>query len=77
MGKQILIRIDEDDLGQVIDGLQVRADSWRATERYFETGHADSVIEDCNDAGEAQAIAEQYERIIGSMVSQQNDQQGA
>jgi hypothetical protein len=75
MGKQILIRLSEDDLGQIIDGLRVRAESWRATERYLETGHADSMIEECNDAVEARSIAEHYERIIESIVTQQAEQQ--
>lgn len=74
MGKQILIRLDAVDLGQVVDGLQARADSWRATERYFETGSAPGIIEECTDAGEARAIAEHYERIIKSIVSQRSRQ---
>jgi hypothetical protein len=74
MGKQILIRLDEIDVGQVIDGLQARADSWRATERYFKTGEAPSNIEECTDGDEAHAIAECYERIITSITSQRNRQ---
>ncbi len=74
MGKRIVIRLDDVDLGQVIDGLQVRADSWRATEHYFETGKAPGTIEECTDAYEAHTIAERYERIIKSIVSQQNEQ---
>ena len=70
MGKEILIRLDDVDLGQVIDGLQARADSWRATERYFHTGKAPGIIEECTDADEARGIAEHYERIIESIVSQ-------
>lgn len=75
MGKQILIYLDEEDLGQVIDGLRVRAESWRATECYFETGRAHTIIEECNDAAEARAIAEHYERIIESVVTQQAAQE--
>lgn len=69
-----MICFDEVDLGQVLDGLQVRAESWRATERYFETGNASAVIEECTDSGEARVIAAHYERIISSIVSQRNQQ---
>jgi hypothetical protein len=75
MGKQILIRLGEDDLGQIIDGLRVRAESWRATERYLETGYAQNIIEECNDAAEARSIAEHYERIIESVVKQHAEQE--
>ena len=76
MGKQILICLDEHDLDQLLDGLRVRAESWRATERYFETGEADRVIEECTDAHEARTIAESYERIIVSIVVQRKSSVG-
>lgn len=70
MGKQILLRLDERDFDQVVDGLRVRAESWRATERYFETGKAEHEIEECTDADEARTIAEGYERIMVSLLTQ-------
>lgn len=60
MGKTYTIQLDEIDLGQILDGLQSRADSWHATADYHETGQPawnDIVIEECSDADEARAIA--------------------
>jgi len=59
-------------LGQLIDGLEARADAWRLTAVYLETGEAPDgfVIEECSDAEEARQIAEHYQRIIRRVVEQ-------
>lgn len=59
-------------LGQLIDGLEARAEAWRLTAVYLETGEAPDgvVIEECSDAEEARRIAEHYQRIIGRVVEQ-------
>ena len=36
--KEYVIRLNTFDLGQVIDGLEVRATAWRHTATYLETG---------------------------------------
>lgn len=70
--KEYVIRLNTFDLGQVIDGLEVRATAWRHTATYLETGEAPEgfVIEECSDAEEAQRLAEHYERIIASLTVQ-------
>ena len=59
-------------LGQLIDGLEARADAWRLTAVYLETGEAPDgfVTEECSDAEEARQIAERYQRIIRTVVEQ-------
>lgn len=63
-------------LGQLIDGLEARADAWSLTAVYLETGEAPDgfVIEECNDAEEARRIAEHYQRIIAIIIQQQTEQ---
>lgn len=65
-------------LGQLIDGLEARADEWRFTAVYLETGEAPDgfVIEQCSDAEEARRIAEHYQRINGRVLEQWEGQQG-
>ncbi len=73
MGTIHTLRLDSNDIGQILDGLRCRADSWRETAAYLETGHAsrdDFIAEECSDAEEAQNIAAHYERIIRSIENQ-------
>lgn len=75
--KEYVIRLSRVDLGQVIDGLEVRARAWRDTANYLETGeppHSDFVLEECRDAEEAERLASRYERIITSLITQQEAQ---
>jgi len=74
--KEYVIRLSGFDLGQVIDGLEVRANAWRLTAEYLETGaEPDSlVIEECDDADEARRLVEHYERIISDVLKQKTEQ---
>lgn len=74
--KEYVIRLSGLDLGQVIDGLEARADAWRLTAVYLETGEAPDgfVIEECGDAEEARRIAEHYQRILANIIQQQTEQ---
>jgi len=78
MGKSFQIDLDSNDLGQLLDGLRVRADAWRKTAEYLEQGHVagDSfVCEECSDSQEAKSITLHYEKII-SRIEQQVQKQG-
>ena len=78
MNRQFQIRIDSLDLGQTLDGLRARADAWRKTSEYLESGHVsdDSFIcEECSNAHEATKIASHYGKII-SLIEQQVAEQG-
>ena len=74
--KEYVFRLNSLDLGQLIDGLEARADAWRLTVLYLETGEAPDgfVIEQCSDAEEARRIAEHYQRILANIIHQQTEQ---
>lgn len=78
MGKEFQIKIDDLDLGQILDGLRSRQESWKNTAIYLRDGFFPDdafVCEECSDPDEAERIAGHYERIIRS-IEQQIDQQG-
>ena len=78
MGKQIRIILDSLDVGQLLDGLRTRAESWQKTSEFLESGYiADDsfVCEECSDADEASQIAEHYRRLVVS-IERQVDEQG-
>ncbi len=74
--REYIIRLNGIDLGQVIDGLEMRATAWLHTAAYLETGEVPDgfLIEECEDAEEARRIAEHYQRILTAMVEQMMDQ---
>ena len=79
MNKTYLLRLDGNDLGQILDGLRAREESWRNTAEYFRTGLSpdDSfVIEECNGEYEADQLARFYGRIIRLLERQQEQQDG-
>jgi hypothetical protein len=77
MSKTFLIELEGDDLGQVLDGLRCRADAWRETARYLQTGESPEdffIPEECLDGEEAEGVAADYERIIAEIVRQREEQ---
>ncbi len=77
MSKTYLIHLAENDLGQILDGLKVREESWRKTADYFRSSfnpEDDFVIEPCNDEYEADRIAQFYSRIIRDLERQRDKQ---
>ena len=75
MRKTYRIELDSFDLGQLLDGLEARADAWEKTAQYHRTGESsDSVIEECRDANEAEGIAAHYRSIIARIQKQQVEQ---
>ncbi len=78
MGKIFLIRFERNDLGQLLDGLRQRLESWVETAAYMKSGYAerdDFIIEDCRDADEALAIAAHYNRLIATIQQQITEQE--
>lgn len=78
MGKEFRIKIDSVDLGQILDGLQARQQSWKNTAIFLRDDYFPDeafMCEQCSDPDEAERIANHYERIIRS-IKQQIDQQG-
>ncbi|MGV3754028.1 MAG: hypothetical protein ACO1QS_01445 [Verrucomicrobiota bacterium] len=77
MGKTFHLKLEANDLGQLLDGLRCRAESWRSTATFLKTGESPEeffMIEECRDAEEAESIAADYERIIAEMVRQREKQ---
>ncbi|MGD0350135.1 MAG: hypothetical protein ABSB84_07460 [Verrucomicrobiota bacterium] len=76
MKKTYRIELDSFDLGQVLDGLEIRAEAWEKTADYHRTGESppDFIVEECKDAEEADAIASHYRAIIAKIRKQQEEQ---
>ena len=75
--KEYVIRLNGLDLGQLLDGLETRANAWRNTANYLNTGEAptdDFIAEECADPEEAQKLANHYDRIIAQLLEQQAHQ---
>jgi hypothetical protein len=76
MGKTYMLRLEESDLGQLLDGLDARAVAWTKTADYHRAGESppDFIVEECNDADEAEQIAKHYRSIIAKIHKQQEEQ---
>jgi hypothetical protein len=77
--KHLTAALDSLDVGQLLDGLRVREESWRKMAKYLETGYSaeDSFIcEECHDPREAAKIAQHYGKIVKSIESQKEEQRG-
>ena len=74
MPKTYQIVLDDSDLGQIIDGLEIRAESWEKTAEYLRTGEMPAgdffLVEECSRAEEAEAIAKRYHEIIAKIQGQ-------
>lgn len=78
MKRDFVLKLNSVHVGQMLDGLRIRAESWRNTEIYMRNGyHPDEsfVCEECTSEYEAEQIAELYESII-STIEQQVAEQG-
>lgn len=66
------IELTRIELGQVVDGLNERAQAWERTALYHRTGleHGQGVVEECTDADEAEWIARFYRSIIDKIEDQ-------
>lgn len=72
MGDNITITLPRDFLGQIIDGLEVLIDDWRATAVWLDTGQAeiDATIRECSSSREANNLANYYRLILTHLESQ-------
>ena len=79
MGKRFTITLASLDLGQLLDGLRSRAEAWRKTAEFMESGYTNDdtfVVEECTDSAEAERIAEHFETIVDSIERQVKKQGG-
>ena len=72
MRKTYRIELNELDLGQILDGLEIRAEAWERTAAYHHTGESqrDFIVEECSNADEAEGIARHYRSIIAKIREQ-------
>lgn len=72
------IELNDLDLGQLLDGLETRAESWERTAEYLRTETMPEgevfVVEECSNPEEADDIAEHYRSIIQKIESQMEAQ---
>ena len=79
MGKEFHFKLDSVDLGQVLDGLRCREQSWARSAIYLHDEYFpdDSfVCEECSDANEAQSHPQMYQWIITTIEGQIAEQGG-
>ena len=76
MEKFITLRLTRNDVGQILDGLEQRRIIWQATAEYLESGYTtlSDTIEECSDSQEAQAIADDYQRVMDAIRKQREGQ---
>lgn len=78
MRKSYTIQLDSLDLGQLLDGLETRAESWERTAEYLRTAKMPSgeffVIDECSKPEEADDIAAHYRAIVGKIRQQMEAQ---
>jgi hypothetical protein len=74
MRKRYKIELDDVDLFQLLDGLDIRAQSWERTAEYLRTEKMPEdeffVIEECSNPEEADGIAAHYRNIITKIQKQ-------
>src|SRR3954468_13368179 len=74
MRKQIHLVLGDSEIFQLLDGLEIREESWRKTAAYLETeefpGDEFFLIEECSNPDEARRIADDYKTIIDKIRKQ-------
>jgi hypothetical protein len=76
MRKNYTIQLDSLDLGQLLDGLEGRAESWERTAEHLRSGYVegDFIVEECSKPEEADDIAAHYRSIIATIRTQMEAQ---
>lgn len=78
MSKTYCIELDGNDLGQLLEGLEIRAEAWEKTGAYLLgtefNGENFFLPEECHNPEEANAIAAHYRSIIERITDQMKAQ---
>lgn len=70
MKRKVIIALEADEWGQIIDGLLCRAEDYERTAEYHKSGYAgDYILEVCG-AAEARNLAQCYRRITEQIREQ-------
>lgn len=74
--KMYIIKISNNNLGQIIDGLKQRAEAYHITAEYYVTGHIsdDQCIQEVKDEHEAISIRDHYNDIVKDLEGQMSRQ---
>lgn len=79
MAKTYLIELNDLDLGQTLDGLEMRAESWERTAEYLRTERMPDgeffIVEECSKSEEADDTASRYRSIINKIRDQMETQE--
>lgn len=79
MDKKYLIELDRNDLGQLLEGLEMRAESWERTAHFLLHGEFSDdgffLAEECHKPEEATEIAEHYRQIVAKIRCQMDRQE--
>lgn len=74
MPKNLNLMLTRDEIGQILDGLEVRAVAWERTAEYLRTGEMSAddlfIAEACRDEEEARAVAADYRSILRKIRGQ-------
>ena len=74
MAKNLTLRLTRGEIGQILDGLEVRATAWERTADYLHTGEMSAddlfIAEECRDEAEAKAVAADYRDILRKIRGQ-------
>ncbi len=79
MQKTFQIALASLDLGQILDGLRGREESWRNTTIFLRDDYFPDdafICEECSDWEEAEKIANHFKRIIADIERQIEEQGG-
>jgi hypothetical protein len=76
MRKSYMIQLESLDLGQLLDGLELRAESWERTAEYLRSGYVANgfIIEECSKPEEADDIAAHYRALVSNIRKQMEAQ---
>ncbi len=78
MARIYRIELNGRDLGQLLDGLELRAESWERTAEYLRAGEMPEgklfLVEECSKSEEADNIAAHYRSIITKIRGQMEAQ---
>ncbi len=71
--KKYRVELEANDFGQILEGLEARAEAWEKTAVYHRTGESppDFIVEECSNEHEANGIARHYRSIITKIRKQQ------
>ena len=77
MPKHFILQLEATDVFQLLDGMELRAESWERTAASLRSGYVDGdfLVEECSKPEEADDIAAHYRGMIASIRKQVEAQQ--